>query len=158
MATRGRKPTPTSIKLLKGTRRDRLPTAEPRPRSARPKCPGHLDAVAKAEWKRRVEEFDESRVLTKNDSALLALYCQAFSRYRKAQDDIEEYGLLIETDQGSWKANPAVQIQATAEAFMSRVLIEFGGSPSARTRVKAAEADGPRDALSEFLQRRKGGA
>jgi P27 family predicted phage terminase small subunit len=158
MATRGRKPTPTALKLLKGTRRDRIPQSEPRPRSTRPKCPGHLDAVAKAEWKRLLPILERMRVLTEADGAALAIYCEDFSLLRKAEEDIASSGILTEAGTGGWKTNPAVTIAAGCRMRMARMLVEFGLTPSARTRVKAAEADGPKDALSEFLQRRRGGA
>jgi P27 family predicted phage terminase small subunit len=158
MATRGRKPTPTALKLLKGTRRDRLPSSEPRPRPARPKCPGHLDHTARAEWRRLLPILERMRVLTEADGAALAIYCAAFSRCRLAEREIGNYGLLVLQENGILKRNPAEVIVAECEATMARVLVEFGLTPSARTRVKVAEADGPRDALTEFLQRRRGGA
>ena len=42
---RGRKPTPTRLKILKGSRADRINEREPALPPARPDAPEHLDAL-----------------------------------------------------------------------------------------------------------------
>jgi len=45
-----------------------------------------------------------------------------------------------------------------AAALAGGGVAEFGGSPAARTRVRPAGSEGPKDELAEFLKRRPGGA
>ena len=58
MKTPGPPPTPTNLKLLRGNPGKRkLNTNEPDPAPAIPPCPGHLDKVAKKEWRRISKEL-----------------------------------------------------------------------------------------------------
>lgn len=157
---RGRKPKPTALKLLDGTRADRINTAEPSPAKGRPERPAHLDDVACAEWDRIVPQLEQLGVLSQVDGAALALYCGAFSEMLAAEASVREYGLLIDTGitaEGATpgkKANPAVAIARQARAQLHRLLVEFGLTPSSRSRLKANTAERPRDALEEFLRKR----
>ena len=56
MAKRGPKPQPTALKLLRGTRADRVNDAEPCPPPGEPAPPAYLDAEGLAEWGRRAPD------------------------------------------------------------------------------------------------------
>jgi P27 family predicted phage terminase small subunit len=146
---------PPGLKLLKGERADRRPAAALQAPIGTPECPDHLDATAREEWERIVPDLDAMGVLSRLDGSALALYCTAYSRWRKAQGEVESYGLLTETALGGLKANPAVGIAAAAEAQMQRLLVEFGCTPSSRSRVKAG-GEAPKDELGDFLARKRG--
>jgi P27 family predicted phage terminase small subunit len=152
---RGRKPLPTPLKLLKGTRADRLNAEEPGPAVARPACPESLDSFGRAEWERIVPELEAMGVLSQVDGAALALYCAAYSIAVRADMEIGLYGLLLETGMGGLKANPAVAMAKAARAQMHSLLTEFGATPASRSKVKARDEGKSRDALGEFLNRRK---
>lgn len=155
MSARGPKPRPTALKLLEGERPDRVNAAEPRALPGRPACPRHLDETAREEWDRIVPELEELGVLSRTDGAALAIYCDTYSQWVRANRDIRTYGMTVETGMGGLKANPAVAISRAAASLMHRLLSEFGGTPSSRSRLRAATDDGPKDALGEFLARRK---
>jgi P27 family predicted phage terminase small subunit len=155
MATRGRKPVPNELKILRGTRADRINTDAPKGVQGLPEAPSHLDLVARQEWDRIVPLLDQLGVLTRTDGAALGLYCMTFSRWCLAQDSIQKDGLTVFTDKGSPKGNPAVAIATQAEAQMHRLLVEFGCTPSSRGRLKTASADGPKDELAAFISKRK---
>lgn len=152
---RGRKAEPTALKVAKGTRADRVNREEPRLPAARPVRPGHLDEVAAAEWDRIVPELEAAGLLASIDGAALALYCDAFSTWIRANHEVEVYGLLVETGLGGLKANPAVAIARAARAQMHALLSDFGCSPASRCRVKVKGDAKAKDALGEFLGRRK---
>lgn len=152
MAKRGPKPRPAALKLAGGT---------PAPRPAapaiagRPECPGHLDAIARAEWDRIVPLLDEAGILARIDGAALAIYCATYSRWVRASAELDApEGLVAYTEKGGVKQSPYVQIAAAAERDMARMLVEFGCTPSSRSRV-ATKAEGPKDAFAEFLAKRK---
>jgi P27 family predicted phage terminase small subunit len=155
MARRGRKPKPTAIKILDGTRGDRINRDEPSPAAGRPECPGHLDDVGRAEWERIVPQLEQLGVLTRVDGAALSLYCGAFAEMLAAEAAVREYGQLIQTGQGGRKANPAVAIARQARGQVHRLLVEFGLTPSSRSRLQASSHEQPKDALEEFLSRKK---
>ena len=78
MATRGRKPTPTALKVLEGNPGKRkLNDNEPRPEKKAPSCPKWLEPEAKKEWRRLAKKMEQMGVLTEVDMAAFAGYCQA---------------------------------------------------------------------------------
>ena len=164
---RGPKPKPTKLKILAGTRADRINHAEPTLPPARPEMPDHLDALARAEWERLCGIVERMGVLTEADGAAMGIYCECYSKWIRARGDIAKRGLLIEITRtvttrrgstvettGAVKANPAVAIEIQTARLMKELLMEFGLTPSSRTRVKTSDA-GPRDRLAEFLSRQK---
>jgi len=84
-------------------------------------------------------------VLTAPDMAALAVYCQAFARWRSAEralarmrdrDAVTE-GLAIQGAHGNIVSNPLVRTARDAMDGLLKAAAEFGMTPSARSRVKA---------------------
>src|SRR5262245_20901412 len=95
---RGRKPTPTKLKIPNGNPGKRpLNDREPIPAAGIPDCPDHLDAEAKAEWARIVPELEFMGLLTKVDRAALAAYCQAYSRWVNAEQQVAKHGIIVKS-------------------------------------------------------------
>ena len=91
MAQRGRKPKPTAIKVLEGNPGKRsLNTAEPKPEKKAPRCPSWLEEEAKKEWKRMSKQLEQLGILTEIDMAAFAGYCQAYARWKEAEEFIAE--------------------------------------------------------------------
>ncbi len=85
MATRGRKPKPTAIKILEGNPGKRqLNEHEPQPMKKAPSCPKWLEPEAKREWRRLAKTLEAMGVLTEADMAAFAGYCQAYARWKEA--------------------------------------------------------------------------
>jgi len=151
MTQRGRRPTPTRLKLLKGTaRKHRLNEAEPKPVITSPSAPYHLSDAALEEWDRVVAEMAGLGILSNLDRGALAAYCQAYGRWvaaetalaRVAESDRLTAGIVIRTKAGNAVQNPLVGAANKAMADMVRYAAEFGMTPSARTRVAAAGCEG----------------
>jgi P27 family predicted phage terminase small subunit len=164
---RGRKPTPTKLKILAGTRSSRVNQQEPTLPPARPEIPEHLDALARGEWERLCPILERMGVLTEADGAALMLYCEAYGKWLRARGEVQRRGLLIEVTRtvtskrgatiettAQVKTNPAVMIEIQMARLMKELLIEFGLTPSARSRIRTNDP-GPRDRLGEFLARQK---
>lgn len=133
----GRRPKPTALKKLEGNPGKRpLNEREPTPRRAMPRCPHHLAGEARKEWRRVVRELYAVGLLTQVDRAALAAYCQLYARWIAAEKEIESDGLTMITAKGGVMQNPAVRIAATALDGMRKYLIEFGMTPSSRSRIK----------------------
>ena len=87
MAQRGRKPKPTALKVLEGNPGKRqLNIVEPKPKKKAPKCPAWLDAEAKKEWRRLAKQLEDLGILTQIDMAAFAGYCEAYSRWKEAEE------------------------------------------------------------------------
>lgn len=155
----GRKPRPTTIKILEGEpNKDRINLNEPKPILSRPTCPSHLNTPARAEWKRMVVELENLGLLTQIDRAALAGYCQAWGRWVEAENKLKELNtmspdkmaFLYKTTNGNLIINPLLSVANKAMEQMHKFLIEFGMSPSSRSRI-ITEPNKVKDPMEELL-------
>ncbi|OLR55055.1 terminase [Hornefia porci] len=136
MATRGRKPTPTAIKMLEGNPGKRsLNTNEPKPKKNAPRCPAWLEDEAKKEWKRMSKVLEQMGLLTDMDMAAFAGYCQAYARWKEAEEFLTQHGSIVRTPNGYLQQVPQVTIAQTNRRDMLRFCEQFGLTPSARSRI-----------------------
>lgn len=154
MATRGRKPKPTALKVLEGNPGKRpLNTDEPKPKKKAPKCPSWLEPEAKKEWRRMSKVLEQIGVLTQVDGAAFAGYCQAYARWKEAEEFLTKHGTIFKTPSGYIQQVPQVSIAQTYLKIMKDFCSEFGLTPSARTRIKASTETGKIDDPMEDILR-----
>lgn len=153
---RGRPRKPTALKILQGNPGRRPIGNEPKPTSGLPKCPSHLSAVAKAEWKRTGKELDRLGLMTKIDRAAFEAYCCCYANWRRAQEMLDKSGpLLVLGDK--LQVNPAARLAEMALSQMYKFLTEFGLSPASRTRLHVPEVKKAQDEFDAYQKRRKSG-
>jgi P27 family predicted phage terminase small subunit len=151
MQTRGRKPKPTALKLLEGDRgkgRRPLNKNEPIPPEGAIKCPSWLLPEAKKEWKRLAPALEAMRVLTVADLSAFEGYCQAYARWREAEEFITQHGSIFKTPSGYVQQVPQVSIAQQNLKIMQSFCSEFGLTPASRARV-IANGGGADDLPSE---------
>ncbi|NCD03968.1 MAG: phage terminase small subunit P27 family [Clostridia bacterium] len=154
MGTRGRKPKPTALKVLEGNPGKRpLNASEPKPEKKAPKCPTWLEPEAKKEWKRMSKTLEELGVLTEIDASAFSGYCQAYARWKEAEEFLSKHGTIFKTPSGYIQQVPQVSIAQTYLKIMKDFCTEFGLTPSARSRIKAGTAKGETDDPMEELLR-----
>ena len=137
MAVRGRKPKPTGLKILEGeTDKRRINAAEPKP-SGTPVCPEWLEKEAKEEWNRIGDTLEKMGILTDIDTAAFAGYCQAYARWKEAEEYLTKHGSTIETKSGYVQQVPQVSIAQTNLKVMLKFCEQFGLTPPARSRIVA---------------------
>lgn len=153
MATKGRKPKPTALKVLEGNPGGRaLNKSEPRPTGV-PVCPDWLEDEAKAEWERTAPRLEEIGVLTEVDGMAFAGYCQAYARWREAEEFLTQHGSIIRTPNGYLQQVPQVSIAQTNLKIMLKFCAEFGLTPSSRSRISANSAiDETTDEMEKLLR------
>ena len=150
MATRGRKPKPTALKILEGNPGKRpLNENEPIPPKGNIKCPTWLLPEAKKEWKRLAASLEAMGVLTMADLAAFAGYCQAYARWKEAEEFITQHGTIVKTPSGYWQQVPQVSIAQTYLKIMNKFAEQFGLTPSSRSRIIASDG-GPADVADEM--------
>ena len=140
----GRKLKPTLLKIVTGNQGGRpLNEKEPEPAAGELVAPDWLDAPAKKKW---LEGIEHCPWITPADGDMLALYCDAFSRYVIAQK-MANQGPLAKTPDGRAVKNPAWT--ALKEAFyqMRSAGSELALSPSARSGIGGGKSQ--KDALAE---------
>lgn len=144
MGARGPKPLPTHIHVLNGN-----PSKKPAhqlkdsvsPDIEIPGCPSHLLPDAKKEWKRIAPELERLGLISQMDRAALAVYCQAYARWKQAEEKIKalgDAGLIEETPSGYKQISVLLQISNRSVEQMHKFMCEFGMSPSSRSRVTAS--------------------
>lgn len=135
-----RKPKPTALRLIEGNPSRRpFNKNEPKPAPAIQRCPRHLNAAAKAEWKRIGRTLHKLGLLTEIDRPQLALYCQAWGRWVEAEDALKKHGTIVKAPNTGWPmSSPYLAVANKAMEQMQRALSEFGMSPASRARVQAA--------------------
>ena len=155
---RGRKRKPSSLHVLHGTDRpDRMNWEEPNPASpdSFPDPPDFLDEVAKEEWSRMGKELFDTGLFTSIDSTALAAYCVAYSQWTENIRKVTKFGTVFKTPNGYPAQSPYLSMANKAFEQMTKMLIEFGMTPSARARVKTAiSAREPPDEVERFLNGR----
>jgi len=156
VATRGRKPTPTHLKLVRGNpgkralpkKGDEIPVVieEVSP-------PPFLSDDAKVEWGRMMQALVALKLVSSLDRAAFAAYCQAYGRWAQAERalatmrerDPNAAGLLVKTTGDNIVQNPLVGIANKAMADMVRYAAEFGMTPSARVRLNGSGGAGAQE-------------
>jgi len=152
MATRGRKPKPTALKVLEGNSGKRpLNKNEPQPEKKAPRCPSWLEPEAKKEWKRMAKTLETIGVLTQVDKAAFAGYCQAYARWKEAEEFLSKHGTIFKTPSGYIQQVPQVSIAQTYLKVMKDFCSEFGLTPAARTRIQVDSAVGQEDDPMESI-------
>ena len=156
MGTRGRKPKPTAIKVLEGNPGKRsLNAKEPKPEKKSPKCPSWLEPEAKKEWRRMSKVLERLGVLTEIDAAAFAGYCQAYARWKEAEEFLSKHGTIFKTPSGYIQQVPQVSIAQTYLKVMKDFCSEFGLTPAARTRIRVDVEEASADDVMEKLLRIK---
>ena len=134
--TKGRKPKPTTLKLVTGTyRKDRANKDEPKPQLKIPSPPDFLNADALQEWGRMSEKLYQLGMLAEIDRGIFAAYCQAFGRWAEAERLIKEKGFLAKTSNGNIIQSPLVGIANKAMKEMRDNAAIMGIPATMRTKV-----------------------
>jgi P27 family predicted phage terminase small subunit len=153
MGYRGPIPKPSAIARAEGNPgKRRLNDSEPQPRATVPRCPAHLDAQAKKEWKRLVPVLRRMRVLTEADWMTLANLCQTWSTLVKAQEKLTEMGILYKTPSGYVQQSPLLSVVNQCVDTITKLSREFGLTPAARSRIMVQTELEPEDDLMAILR------
>jgi P27 family predicted phage terminase small subunit len=151
---RGRKPKPSLIKLLDGNPGKRpVNDREPSVLSGAPDAPDWLDAEAQAEWVRVTADLDAMGLLSRADRPALAAYCTAWSRWVEAEAMVKRFGSIVKSpEKGFPMKSPYLSIADQAMETMRKFLVEFGLTPSSRSRIKVPDGGEPGDEFDRFME------
>jgi len=146
---------PTKLKQLQGTARaDRQIKNEMMPSQVDgyPEAPELLQKTKKAVqlWDELVYELQNLGMLHGVDLPLLASYCNEMSLYFELEKDLLENGRTFETPNGFKQKRPEVNMSRECLDRALKIAVQFGLTPSARTRISApGKSDG--DDLDKIL-------
>ena len=135
---RGRKPKPNGLRLIQGNPGKRpINPREPKFMKGVPRCPDYLDACAKEKWKAVVSELAPQGILTKVDGDILAGYCLQYSIHIRASEFVASLSSLTIVNAGRVQLHPLVKAARDALLVMDRLGVEYGITPSSRSRIQA---------------------
>lgn len=142
MATRGPKPQPSALRILRGNPSRRAVPEEPPPDrlAVEAEEPPELagDEAAIAEYRRLAPRLTDTGHVTRGDRAVFLAYCRAWSRYLFAVSSARGQPLTVESAQGSPYLNPAHVAADRATTAFLRAASELGLTPASRARVSRA--------------------
>lgn len=156
---RGRKPTPTAVKIARGNPGKRpLPVGEPRgDTSVDDGPPDWMTVEARQFWTEAAGRLRKSGVLTVDDLSALTVASEIYGQWLRASRTVAEQGETIEVEGSSGQTRiverPEVAVAARARMDLLRYLVEFGMTPSSRARLKV-DPQTAEDPLEAFLKLR----
>lgn len=149
-----RRPQPTTIKKARGNPGKRaLPKDEPQMPANVPPAPSWLSPAAREAWASFGELVGPAhlRVMTDADRPALEMVVTTYARWRRLTEYLEAngdtYPLKTKSsgkDGGPMQyPRPEVAMCQAAHKDLLKLLVEFGMTPSARTKVTQAPPDKP---------------
>lgn len=141
---RGRKPTPTHLKLIRGNPGRRPVSLDQfRPPAAIPTCPRHLKGEARKEWLRVTKLLDACQMIAEVDRGALAMLCTCWGRHVNAEEMIEKanaqapgsFGLFVKSPNGMAIQSPWLAVSNRSMEMYRGWCAEFGITPASRARV-----------------------
>jgi P27 family predicted phage terminase small subunit len=135
---RGRKRTPSVLKLLRGNPGKRaLNAAEPLPGALEVACPAVLaDAVARAEWERAIVPAIAIGQVTAADRALAIAHCELWATWQSQLAEAVKHPHVIAVGKGRYPTpNPARIMANKTLQLLAGVDEKLGFSPTSRSKV-----------------------
>lgn len=129
MGKRGPAQAPTSLKLVRGDRKSRINTDEPRPAGVvAPVC--ELGPAEREVWDRMAPDLVRQRVLTSNDCQAFTEYCIVAATLHAAWAEVRVTGMWNEKGRA-----PAWHVAMDSLDRLLRIGARFGLTPSDRSQL-----------------------
>lgn len=151
---RGRKPTPTVLRLLRNNPGKRaINRDEPEPGGLSLACPDELagDEEAQREWKRTIVPAIQLRQITSGDRASAIVHCVLWSTWRSQLADAARNSHVIGVGPNKHPTpNPARGMANKTLLLLMKCDAELGLTPSSRSRVTTGGGRKPKSATERF--------
>lgn len=152
----GRPPTPTHLKVISGNPGKRpLNDQEPQLPNERPKYPKGFSAEEKACWDVVCSYLEKMGICSVVDSMAMERLIKVYMEIMVLTKTIESEGFTYqcETKGGGimLRAHPAVALLADADRRFRQWLVEFGLTPSSRSRIKVDASQNPQDQIADYF-------
>lgn len=145
---KGRKRTPSKILELRGgTEHTHRPprTGEPDPPVKIPRCPSHLDDIAKKEFRRVGKLLADVGIISELDMANLAAYAAAYSKwvqYSLEGEELRQRGIknvIWDSNKNRFIYNPINRLWKEAYELMLKAGATMGLSCTSRAGLKVSD-------------------
>lgn len=100
--------------------------------------------------------LEENGVMEDVDTAALTMLARNYSMFIKASKQLEKDGLTVVSDRGNLSPHPAIKIAKDAQTQAMKVMVEFGLTAKARTKLPKLDANtGTESPLEAFIKSNK---
>ncbi len=150
----GRKPKPTEIKILEGSRIRPKERRAPRPKTSEPAMPKRLssDKCAAAKWAELLPLISSMQVMTDQDVEALATLCEVHSAAQVCLLELRASGPVLRTDLGGVKPNPAGALYRGLISQQLSIMSDFGLTPASRCKLDTKQqTDKEENPLKKYL-------
>lgn len=159
----GRRPEPSAIRELKGSRTRPRHRNEPEYRKGVPEMPAFVekDEVAAQKWRDMAPKIASAGVLTESHGEMLGLLCTTWADLQRCREQFAAMGnrqILVEETvlpDGARRVrvrpNPLAQRIEKLAYQLARFLGEFGLTPMTSAKVSAEKAKDGEDPFAQFL-------
>lgn len=141
LMSRGRKPLPTEIKMLKGTaQKCRINPNEMKVDkvSDLPEAPEQLTEVGRDMWYKVCNQLKNNNLLSSVDYEMILAYCHQMSVYLECIEKVKTQGMVVKVKTSDYPINnPFIGIGNKALKAALEIGSSFGITPSARTKIQA---------------------
>lgn len=128
---------------------------EAKPPPGDPSKPPWLDEYGDEAWGYFSELLRGMRVLTVADEAALCQLCMAYSNWRQAAEKVVQFGQVTVRDGAKGKLIERNRYDLVARDWFDRfkqMLIEFGLTPSSRSRLEVPKFSEDADVKAKFFK------
>ena len=134
---RGRKPTPTRLKVIRGNPGKRaLNHDEPEPAGDLVDAPDWLSESQKAGWKYAIENAPQG-LLRRLDRSVLTAWVVAEDLHRRASEQVDKFGILTKAPHtGLPIQSPYLPVVNRQAGIMMKAAEQLGFSPVSRSRIQ----------------------
>lgn len=129
----GNKPKPHALRELTGSRHRSMNHSEPKV-AGRLTVPRSLSPEARKHWKRLIAILGPLGLVTVLDRDAFVSLCETLAIVDRARLELRKSGLIVMI-RGKVSTSPFWRLLRDAECQSNRMLVEFGMTPSARTRL-----------------------
>jgi P27 family predicted phage terminase small subunit len=143
----GPRPFPRAVQELRGTQKDRINYDEPTFTAVEPDMPDHLTPAARKKWTALAPELVKRGVLTVADGESFGAYCEWCAEIARIKKKMRYERISGRVEKG--KRTAWTLLLREASDAMTKCAIEFGLTPSARTRVKAVKTGARKNKFSD---------
>lgn len=117
--------------------------------------PKDIEDDAKDYMANVLAELEDRGVLEQVDSAALTMLSRNYSMFIKASKQLEEDGLTVTSDRGNMSPHPLIKVAKDAQVQAMKVMLEFGLTAKARTKLPKMEKVEEDSPFEQFIKEGK---
>ena len=117
--------------------------------------PEDIQEEAKAYMQSVIEMLESKGVMQNVDTAALNMLARNYSMFIQANKQLEKDGLTVTTDRGNIVTHPAIKIAKDAQTQAMKVMLEFGLTAKARTKLTKLAPEAEDSPLEAFVKNSK---